>query len=206
MIVIGLTGGIGTGKSKVSEVLGQLGAMVIDADVVGHGVYASGTAGYRAVLGQFGPGVVGSDGEIDRAALGNLVFADAGAMARLNALVHPLIREAVAERLRGLETAGTAVVVVEAAILLEAGWDDMVDEVWVVEAPADRVMGRLRPRFGGDEKAIAARVKSQVSQGERRESADVVIKNDGTLKQLRGRIEQAFSTRIKSARERKNQK
>lgn len=205
MIVIGLTGGIGTGKSKVSEVLGQLGTMVIDADAVGHEVYASGTAGYRSVLGEFGPGVVGSDGEIDRAALGKLVFADAGSMSRLNALVHPLIREAVAERLRELETAGAAVVVVEAAILLEAGWDDIVDEVWVVEAPGSAVVGRLRPRFGGDEEAIAARVKSQVSQEERRKSADVIIKNDGTLERLRGRIEQTFSTRMKSARERKNQ-
>jgi dephospho-CoA kinase len=206
MIVIGLTGGIGTGKSEAAKTLGQLGATVIDADAVGHEVYASGTPGHRALAGAFGPGVVGSDGEIDRAALGELVFADAGAMDRLNALVHPLIREAVAERLRRLETAGTAAAVVEAAILLEAGWDDMVNEVWVVEAPADKVMGRLRPQFGGDEKAIAARVKSQVSQGERRKSADVVIKNDGTLKQLRDRIEQTFNTRIKSARERSNQK
>ena len=205
MIVIGLTGGIGTGKSEAAKILGQLGATVIDADATGHEVYAPGTPGHRALAEGFGPGVVGSDGEIDRAALGKAVFADASAMARLNALVHPLIREAVAKRLRGLETASTGVVVVEAAVLLEAGWDDMVDEVWVVEAPGSAVVDRLRPRFDGDEEAIAARVKSQVSQGERRKSADVVIKNDGTLKQLRGRIERTFSTRIKSARERKNQ-
>ena len=97
MIVIGLTGGIGTGKSEVTSVLAELGASVIDADVVGHEAYRKGTEGHSAVIDRFGPGVVGADGEIDRAALGRLVFGDPKALARLNSLVHPRIREAVRE-------------------------------------------------------------------------------------------------------------
>ena len=205
MIVIGLTGGIGTGKSTVVDILRRLGATAIDADVVGHEVYAAGTAGFRAIVAAFGPGIVGADGEIDRAALGKLVFADEGAMARLNGLVHPLIREVVSERLRGLKEAGVTVVVVEAAILLEAGWNDLVDEVWVVGAPASVVMDRLASRFDGDEGAIQARIRSQMSSDERREAADAIIENDGSLDQLRGRIEQVFNKRIEAARGGTNQ-
>jgi dephospho-CoA kinase len=205
MIVIGLTGGIGTGKSTVVDILRQLGATAIDADVVGHEVYAAGTAGFGAVVEAFGPGVVGVDGEVDRTVLGKLVFADERAMARLNGLVHPLIREAVSERLRGLKEAGAAVVVLEAAILLEAGWTDLVDEVWVVDAPASAVMDRLAPRFGGDEGAVEARIRSQMSSGERREAADAIIENNGSLDQLRGQIEQVFNKRIEAARGGTNQ-
>jgi dephospho-CoA kinase len=205
MIVIGLTGGIGTGKSSVVDILRRLGATTIDADVVGHEVYAAGTTGFRAIVDAFGPGFVGDDGEIDRAALGKLVFADKRAMVRLNGLVHPLIHEAVSERLKGLKEAGVAVAVVEAAILLEAGWNDLVDEVWVVDAPASVVMDRLAPRFDGDERAIEVRIRSQMSSDERREAADEIIENDGSLDQLRGRVEQVFNTRIEAARGGTNQ-
>ncbi len=204
MIVIGLTGSIGTGKSEAVDILMRLGAVAVEADAIGHGVYAAGTVGHRAVVKAFGESVVGTDGEIDRTVLGKLVFADPGALATLNALVHPLIRETISERLRGLEKAGVEVAVVEAAILLEAGWNDMVDEVWVVDAPADVVVDRLRPRFGGDGEAVAARVRIQMPPEDRRKAADVIIENDGSLDLLRGRIEQVFSTRIKAARGRTN--
>ena len=206
MFVIGLTGGIGTGKSLVSETLKRLGAAVIDVDAVGHEVYRKGTEGHRAIVGAFGPKVVDPDGEIDRATLGELVFGSPEALARLNSLVHPRMRESVLRRLGILEEAGTGVTVVEAAILLEAGWDDMVDEVWVVTAPPDAVRGRLLERFGGDEEAIAARVRSQMPQEDRRRAADAIIDNGGSVEDLRSRVERVFSTRIKAAREHTNHK
>ena len=202
MIVIGLTGGIGTGKSEVTSVLAGLGASVIDADVVGHEVYRKGTEGHSAVIDRFGPGVVGADGEIDRGALGRLVFGEPQALAGLNSLVHPRIRRAVRERLGALRGAGAEVVVLEAAVLLEAGWEDMVDEVWAVEAPWEAVVSRLGPRFGGDERAIAVRVGAQITEEDRRGAADVTILNDGSLDRLRRRVERVYKTRIESARER----
>ena len=202
MIVIGLTGGIGTGKSEVTSFLAELGASVIDADVVGHEVYRKGTEGHSAVIDRFGPGVVGADGEINRAALGRLVFGDPQALARLNSLVHPRIRKAVRERLSALRGAGAEVVVLEAAVLLEAGWEDMVDEVWVVEAPREAVVSRLRPRFGGDEQAIAVRAGAQMTQEDRRRAADVTILNDGSMDRLRRRVERVYKARIQSVRER----
>ena len=202
MIVIGLTGGIGTGKSEVTSFLAELGASVIDADVVGHEVYRKGTEGHSAVIDRFGPGVVGAEGEINRAALGRLVFGDPQALARLNSLVHPRIRKAVRERLSALRGAGAEVVVLEAAVLLEAGWEDMVDEVWVVEAPWEAVMSRLRPRFGGDEQAIAVRAGAQMTQEDRRRAADVTILNDGSMDRLRRRVERVYKARIQSVRER----
>ena len=201
MITIGLTGGIGTGKSTVSDILRGLGATVIDADRVGHEVYRKGTEGHRAVEGAFGQGVVGPDGEIDRTALGDLVFGDRASLARLNALVQPRIRDLVCGRLRTLAESGIEVAVVEAAILLEAGWDDMVDEVWVVVAPEDEVIGRLRERFAGDDRAIEARVRSQMPARDRGAAAEAIIVNDGSLERLRGRVEEVFNTRIKAALE-----
>ncbi len=202
MIVIGLTGGIGTGKSEVTSVLAGLGASVIDADVVGHEVYRKGTEGHRAVIDRFGPDVVGADGEIHRGALGRLVFGDPQALARLNSLVHPRIRKAVRERLSALRGAGAEVVVLEAAVLLEAGWEDMVDEVWVVEAPWEAVVSRLRPRFGGDEQAIAVRAGAQMTQEDRRRAAEVTILNDGSMDRLKRRVERVYKSRIESVRER----
>jgi dephospho-CoA kinase len=202
MIVIGLTGGIGTGKSEVTSVLAGLGASVIDADVVGHEVYRKGTEGHSAVIDRFGPGVVGADGEIDRAALGKLVFGDPQALAGLNSVVHPRIRRAVRERLSALRGAGAEVVVLEAAVLIEAGWEDMVDEVWAVESPWEAVVSRLGPRFGGDERAIAVRAGAQMTQEDRRRAVDVTILNDGSLDRLRRRVERVYKTRIESARER----
>ena len=175
---------------------------MVDADVVGHQVYRKGTEGHSAVIDMFGPGVVGADGEIDRAALGRLVFGDPQALARLNSLVHPRIRKAVRERLSALRGAGAEVVALEAAVLLEAGWEDMVDEVWVVEAPWEDVVSRLRPRFGGDERAIAVRAGAQMTDEDRRGAADVTILNDGSMDRLRRRVERVYKARIESVRER----
>ena len=136
--IVGLTGGIGSGKSTVAAILAELGARVIDADRIGHDVYRPGTPGFDRVVEAFGRGVVAADGTIDRRALGAIVFADPAARARLNAIVHPLIAGDLAGTIARARADGFAgPIVIEAAILLEAGWRSLVDRVWVVTAPAD---------------------------------------------------------------------
>ncbi len=184
----------------VSGILSGLGASVIDADAVGHEVYRKGTGGHRAVVDRFGPDVVGADGEIDRAALGAVVFADTEALASLNSLVHPRMREALIGALGDLRESGAEVAVVEAAVLLEAGWADLADEVCVVDAPWEAVVERLGPRFGGDEGAIAARARAQIAREDRLAAADEVIVNDGSLDRLRGRVEQLYGKWTEAAR------
>src|SRR5690242_12615537 len=131
--LIGLTGGIGAGKSTGATLLGELGARVIDADKIGHDVYRPGREGFGRVVDAFGPGVVAADGTIDRRALGAIVFGDPAARARLNAIVHPLITAELGRRIASVRDEGFAgPIVVEAAVMLEAGWQALVDRVWVV--------------------------------------------------------------------------
>lgn len=193
---IGVTGGIGAGKSSAVQVLAELGAVVIDADRVGHQVYAPGTPGFAQVVAAFGDGIVGDDGAIDRRRLGAIVFADPPALARLNAIVHPLIRAAVAERVAAERAAGRGPLVVEAALLIEAGWDALVDEVWLVTARREVVEARLVADRGMDPAAVAARMRAQLSDAERRARADVVIDNSGTRAELRATIERLWRERL----------
>lgn len=199
MIVIGLTGGIGTGKSVVSGILEELGASVLDADKIGHETYRKGTEGHRAVVERFGAGVVDDDGGIRRSRLAEIVFSDPEALASLNAIVHPLMRRTLEGVLCDLRKSGAGISVVEAAILLEAGWDDLVDEVWVVDASDEAVGERLRTRFGGNDEAILARVRSQMARSDRLAASDEVILNDGSLDELRGQVERLYAKRTEAA-------
>ena len=131
MIVIGLTGGIGTGKSQVATILQDMGVEVINADVLGHQVYEPRTEGWREVVEAFGKDVLTPTGEVDRKKLGATVFSDPEALGRLNAIMHPRIYQMVEERLEGLKDEGRQVVVVEAALLVEANWVSLVDEVFI---------------------------------------------------------------------------
>jgi dephospho-CoA kinase len=198
--VIGLTGGIGSGKSAAAEVLAALGAVVIDADRVGHETYQPGTAGWERVVDAFGRGIVAADGSIDRKRLGAIVFGDPTRLAVLNAIVHPLIRDAIATRIGSERAAGRApAVVVEAALLVEAGWDAIVDEVWLVRARPDIVEERLVLQRGLDRAAIAARARAQLSDDQRRAHADVVIDNDGSRAALGEAIAALWRQRIAPA-------
>ena len=193
MFVIGLTGGIGTGKSEVSRLLGELGAKVIEADRVAHEAYEPGARGWREVVEAFGEGVVGADGRIDRKALGGIVFGDEQARERLNGIIHPIVRRLLKERIAELERQGTRVVVIEVPLLVEAikrqsGWTRMLDEVWVVTAPEDQAVARVRARSGLDEAAVRARIGSQATERERIEYADAVIDNGGSLEGLRREV------------------
>jgi len=192
-VVIGLTGGIGSGKSTVSSMLAELGARVIDADKVGHDVYRPGSEGFRRVVGSFGSGVVAPDGSIDRRALGAIVFGDAAARARLNAIVHPLIAEELGRRLVAARAEGWAgPIVVEAAVLLEAGWRSLVDHLWVVSVDRAAATARLVASRGLGEADVRRRMDAQMPDEERRRAADVVIDNNGTPAALRAQVEKAW--------------
>jgi dephospho-CoA kinase len=191
--VIGLTGGIASGKSLVTNQLAERGAIVIDADKLGHETYRRGTETYRAVVEAFGPDIVAGDGEIDRKALGAKVFGDPEARRRLEAIVWPGIRRLAEERLAGLRQQGAGVVVLEAAVLLEADWVDLVDEVWVVATAPETARRRLMERNGLSSEEAAARLAAQLSNEERRRRADLVIENDGTIEELSRAVDEAWS-------------
>jgi dephospho-CoA kinase len=198
MKVIGLTGGIGSGKSTAAAILGELGAMVISADLIGHEVYAPGTPGFTAVVDAFGDGIVGDDGQIDRRRLGAMVFADPARLARLNAIVHPLIREKLMRRVEAERASSDApAVVIEAAILLEAGWRSVMDEVWLVTSKREDVFRRLAEQRGLTEAETEARMAHQMSEADRRAAPGVVvIENDGSLDDLRDRVVALWRTRV----------
>ncbi|HZR85040.1 MAG TPA: dephospho-CoA kinase [Candidatus Binatia bacterium] len=200
MRVIGLVGGIGSGKSTVAGLLAGLGGAVIDADAIGHGVYRAGTPGFEAVVAAFGPEIVGADGEIDRRRLGAIVFGDEARLRELNGIAHPLIRAEIARRIAALRAEGRSpAVVVEAAILLEAGWRDLVDEVWVVSTGKERVIARIEEQRGLSAPDIEARMARQMADATRRAAADLVIENDGSLAELEQRVSEAWRRRVARA-------
>ncbi len=192
MKVIGLTGGIGSGKSTVSRFLGEMGAVVLDADKVGHQAYQPGTETWKELVAAFGEDIVAPDSTIDRRKLGAIVFADPEALARLNRIVHPRMFDMMKARIEEYRGKGTEVVVLEAAILLEANWTPLVDEVWVTVASESTVVQRTRERTGLPEEQIRARIHSQLSNEERTKQAKVVITNDGDLEELRVKVEELW--------------
>ncbi|MCW5888950.1 MAG: dephospho-CoA kinase [bacterium] len=190
--VIGLTGGIGAGKSTAAKILGELGAYVIDADKVGHDVYAPGTGGFRAVVEAFGSEIVAADGTIDRRRLGTTVFADPAQLRRLNGLVHPLIGLAIRERLMAAQAeAARTPIVVEAAIMMEAGWT-FFDEVWAVIVEPETAIARVTASRGLSRVDVEQRLAAQMTNDERVRRATRVIHNDGTPAALRAQVEAAW--------------
>jgi len=196
MLKIGLTGGIGTGKSSVTEAFQSLGAAVINADLLGHDAYLPGTIGFEEVVTEFGQEIVGSDGQIDRKKLGPIVFSDSSKMDRLNEIMHPLIRDLIDERLVSLESTQNKVAVVEAAILIEAGWKSLFDEIWVVISDREEVINRLGVRNGLSREDALKRIDSQMSNNERIEHGDVVVENTGSMEDLQTRVNSLWSKRI----------
>jgi len=192
MKVIGLTGGIGSGKSTVSRFLGEMGAVVLDADKVGHQAYQPGTETWKELVAAFGEDIVAPDSTIDRRKLGAIVFAAPEALARLNRIMHPRMFDMMKARIEEYRGQGTEVVVLEAAILLEANWTPLVDEVWVTVASESIVVQRTRERTGLPEEQIKARIRSQLSNDERSQQAKVVITNDGDLAELKVKVEKLW--------------
>ena len=193
MKTIGLTGGIGSGKSTVSKVLATLGASIIDADRVGHEIYLPGKAAWKQVTDTFGRKIVAEDQTIDRKKLGAIVFGSPDALARLNAIVHPIMFEEIRQRIQARRAEGfTLPVVVEAAILIEANWLPLADTVWVVETDKDAAIRRVAEQRGMSAADAEARIANQLSNAERRKHAQVVIRNNGSLQALEQQIQQAW--------------
>ena len=195
MLVIGLTGGIGTGKSLVSRMLQEHGATIIDADLVGHEAYTPHTETWQVVVDTFGD-VLAEDDQIDRRKLGAIVFSDPKQLEKLNAIMHPRMYKMIEERIQGHQAGGAETIVVEAAILIEAKWTPLVDEVWVTTAPENQVIDRIKGRNNMGEDAARARINSQMSSEERVRHADVSIANDGSMDQLRDTVDGLWDSRV----------
>lgn len=188
MRVIGLTGGIGSGKSTVSRWLDQWGAPVVDADVLVRCLQSPGEPGWRAVFEHFGWSVVDCRGELIRKKLGRMVFQDPARRAELDAILHPLIERAILERLDELRRQSVPVAVLDVALLIEKGWNAMVDEVWLVRADEALQVDRICRRDGLSPQAARLRVAAQMPLEQKRKYADRVIDNSGTLKALKNEV------------------
>jgi dephospho-CoA kinase len=186
MLTIGLTGGIGSGKSTVSKMLAELGAPVLDADKIAHTTYAPGGSAYKQVVAAFGDQIVAPDGSIDRSKLGPIVFADPQQLKRLTSIVWPRTFERMRELINEMRGKGeTRPIVVEAAILIEANWQSMCDEIWLVRASKARVIERIERDRGMKPEQTEARIRAQLSDDERVKHANLVIENEDSLNELR---------------------
>ncbi|MDE2780455.1 MAG: dephospho-CoA kinase [Chloroflexota bacterium] len=196
MLVIGLTGGIGTGKTEVSRLLQELGATVLNADQVGHEAYTPHSEAWNEVVKAFGESILQDSGEIDRRKLGGIVFADPDQLEILNGIMHPRMAAIVREKLQGLNQGGVEVAVIEAAVLFEAGWDSLVDEVWTTESPEPLVVARLQERNGFSPEEIRKRIASQMSSSERSDRATEVVNNSGELADLENTVRAIWKRRV----------
>lgn len=187
MLSLGLTGGIGSGKSTVSAILEELGASVVDADRIVRALQEPGAPVFEAMVEEFGPGIVASDGSLDRQAVADLVFGDDDALAKLNAIVHPAVGAAIAERLGELAETDD-VVILDIPLLVESGRDDMA-AVIVVDVDPDLAVERLVEHRGFSESDARSRMARQVNREDRLAKADVVLDNSGTPAELRAQVE-----------------
>jgi len=197
MKVIGLTGGIGSGKSTVSGFLAELGTIIIDVDKVWHEALKADSELRQKIVAAFGDGIVKPSGEIDRKKLGKIVFAHSEALARLNNIMHPWMYKTVKAQLGEYRRRGVRVVVLEAPLLIEVpllmragqpSLSDEVDEVWVTVAPESVVLKRLKEKSGLSEPESLARIRSQLPSEEKVKQADVVIDTDCSLAELRAKV------------------
>lgn len=192
MKLVGLTGGVGSGKSTVAAMLQQVGAEVVDADEASHAVYEPGTRGFAAVIREFGDDYV-RDGRIDRQRLGELVFKDADARRRLNAVAHPLVREWMAARTAEAAERGAAVVVQDVPLLLENGLERLFSTVVLVYVPEDMQVERLVHGRGFTPERAREVIAAQMPIEEKRRLAHHVIDNSGTIDETRAQVEQLWT-------------
>jgi dephospho-CoA kinase len=201
MVTAGLTGGIASGKTMVARLFGQLGAELIDADVVARQVVEPGTEGLERVKACFGPGVLSRDGRLDRDQLGAVVFSDAVQLHTLNALLHPLIADQIHAKIAGLRGARfSGVVIVDVPLLFECGWHPMFDRSIVVYCEPGVQRERLMARSGLDAAQADARIASQMPLQEKKRAADFVIDNQGTPKSLYPQVASLYGQLLELAR------
>jgi dephospho-CoA kinase len=198
MLTIGLTGGIGSGKSTVAQILGEFGAPILDADKVAHTTYAPGAAAYDAVIAVFGAEIVAPDRSIDRRKLGAIVFGNPERLNKLTSIVWPATYEGIRRNVAKLRAGGaTLPIVVEAAILIEANWQPLFDEVWLVRAPREQVVTRIEIQRGLKPEETEARIRAQLPDEERAKHASLVIENNGSLDELRDLLKEVWSQALK---------
>jgi len=198
MLTIGLTGGIGSGKSTVAQILGELGAPILDADKVAHTTYAPGGSAYDAVIAAFGRDIVAPDRTIDRKKLGAIVFGSPERLNNLTSIVWPATRDAIRQSVAQLRAGGAKLpIVVEAAILIEANWQPLFDEIWLVRAPREAVIARVESQRGLKPAETEARIRAQLSDEERGKHATLVIENNGSLEELRELLKEVWAEALK---------
>jgi dephospho-CoA kinase len=190
MLLIGLTGGMGSGKSTVSKLLGDKGAIVIDADAIVHELQEPGRPVFDAMVDRFGKGIVAEDGGLDRPAVADLVFNDSEALAALNAIVHPAVGREIAQRMEA-QAETDHVVILDVPLLVESGRDDLVG-LLVVDVDPEIAVRRLVEQRGMREDDVRARIAKQVSRDERLAKADHVIDNSGTSDELAAKVDRAW--------------
>ena len=189
MIVIGLTGGIASGKSTAARHLAERGAAVIDADKLGHRAYEPDRPAFAKVVAAFGDEVVDAQGGIDRRVLGGKVFGDPAQLKRLTDIVWPEILALAKDEIAAARSNGAQVAVLEAAVLIEAGWQSEVDEVWAVTIEPEVAIERASARDGADAAAVKARIEAQLSNAERAAHAGTLIDNSGTPAELAAQLD-----------------
>lgn len=200
MRVIGLTGGIASGKSTVSRIMEKLGASVIDADQLARDAVMPGTQAHCAIEAEFGPSVLNPDRTINRAALGSRAFSDPDARRKLEGITHPAIGRLAEEMLDNLRKSGVAVAVYMAPLLIEAGVTERVDEIWVVYLDRDTQLERLMLRDGISREDALRRIDSQMPMDEKRGYGKVVIDNSGTVENTERQLLEAWEREVAGAR------
>ncbi|MBA7503057.1 Dephospho-CoA kinase [subsurface metagenome] len=193
MVVIGVTGNIGSGKSTVCRLLAELGAAVIDADKATQETYKPHSQAWQEIIDTFGIKVLQPNDEIDRVKLAQLVFSSPEALAQLNEIVHPKAYQLVKEKIESYRRLGTKVVALEATLLIEATWTTLVDEVWLVIASPEIALQRLTRHPGADRDQILARLKSQTPAEDKAKHADEIIHNEGDFTRLREKITELWN-------------
>jgi dephospho-CoA kinase len=188
MLVIGVTGSFGTGKSTVCEILAELGAVVVNADTLGHELLQRGSEAYGELITAFGKDIVAKDGNIDRKKLAEAAFKSKKTQSRLNQIMHPGLYRMVKDIIESYRKKGNPVVVVEAALLIEAGWNTLVDQVWVTVAPEPVILERLKSQRGFKKEQVLARLHTQMPSQEKVKHADKVISTDCSREELRSKI------------------
>lgn len=196
MKIIGLTGNIGSGKSLVSRRLRELGAQVINTDIVAREVVASGTPALEKIVRKFGRETLRSDGTLDRKYIGAKVFRDANALVSLNAIVHPQIRKELIKQIKTFKRQKKAepqVLVIEAPLLIEAKMQELVDEVWLVTVDEETRLKRVMTRDGLTEEEVRLRLAAQMPQEEKKAYAHRIINNNGNIKDLLAQVDKLWS-------------
>jgi dephospho-CoA kinase len=201
MRIIGLTGGIASGKTSVALMLERLGAAVVDADLLAREVVQPGEQALAKIVAAFGEGVLNGDGSLNRAALAEIVFSDPAARRRLEGITHPAIRARADQKLAALREQGVRTVFYVAPLLIEAGNSDRVDEIWVVYLDRESQLARLMARDSLDRDAALRRIASQMPMEEKKKLGRVVIDNSGTREELEAQVRRLWSEEVVGPRD-----